>query len=33
LLGREEFSARAAKALNAEADETVRAEWQLAERA
>jgi epoxyqueuosine reductase len=33
LLGREEFSARAAKALNAEPDETVRAEWRLAERA
>ncbi|MDB5638675.1 MAG: queG [Bradyrhizobium sp.] len=33
LLGREEFSARAAKALNAEPDESVRAEWRLAERA
>jgi epoxyqueuosine reductase len=33
LLGREEFSARATKALNAEPDESVRAEWRLAERA
>jgi epoxyqueuosine reductase len=27
LLGREEFCARAAKAMSAETDETVRAEW------
>jgi epoxyqueuosine reductase len=31
LLGREELSARAARAVNAEPDETVRAEWRLAE--
>jgi epoxyqueuosine reductase len=30
LLGREEFSARATDALNAEADDGVRAEWRLA---